>query len=123
MGLGLFLLAILIVLASLSGRNAEHPTTSTSNDIALFCRREPAQVTKIIDSWTRLGVLKSYSDTGMDVDDKPWEGITYRAKVSIAVAGYCRAIEGSSSDTATVIIRGYRSGNQLASIVDGNFSH
>lgn len=118
--LGVIILILVGIVAAVS--NFPSPSFSAGNEIAQYCRTKSAAAATGLQTWVSNGTVKSVTKARIGVEDKKWETIPHNAKVSIAIYSYCNAIAGSASDSATVLIRGYRDGALKGAIVDGNYS-
>ena len=56
----------------------------------------------------------------IDIDERLWAEAPHDAKVSLAVALWCRVPE--SGPDADVFLFGWRDGDIYASVIDGNYS-
>ena len=73
---------------------------------------------KIIAYWHQAGVVREARGNNLIAEDWAWTATPHDAKVSIALAFFCRR---HRDGRGTVQIKGYRDGKSHAYIVDGNY--
>jgi hypothetical protein len=71
----------------------------------------------ILESWKGKIVTKFDSEY-VWVNDEGWKSISYDAKISIALAHFCRF---NPSGVGSIRVRGSQSGETLALVINGNF--
>ncbi|WP_027833851.1 hypothetical protein [Maritalea myrionectae] len=82
------------------------------------CKARPGAMADYVAKAERLGFL--VKESGWKANEREWRTLSHNQKINVAVAVYCSAAD--EDGRANVSIRGYRSGDVLATIVDGHYS-
>ena len=110
-----FLAAAVIAIMMFSNDGKRTPSTKPATSI---CPEIAAQRQRILDCWTREGIISETAENILYVEDRNWAAVDHKVKVSIAVAHFCtRHPDGSG----VVMIKGFRDDKTRASVVDGNY--
>lgn len=113
---GLALIAIFLGFVAI----AQHP--AKKGEWRSRCAAENTRA--VLDSWTKLGVIRSMSGNlskgiTLIVEDRLWAEASHDAKVSMTAAAYCTIVD--DQDRGWVYVRGYRDGKTRATVSNGDY--
>ena len=81
------------------------------------CSLPPSEYLEFLKKAQKAGVVIAASAGKLIVEDQQWSEIPHDTKVSLALHAYC--LNTVRDDRGSLLVKAYRSGKTLGSIVDG----